>query len=483
MKKIIMRIAILAGVIAIESCNKYLSTIPDNRTVVTTPDQVTQLLTTAYPHDSYYLFAEAMSDNSEDKGNTAATTGDLNGFAINLQAFKWQDVQSILDDSPTKYFYECYRAIATANQALVYCSGADSAKYAAQKGEALLCRAYAHFMLVTFFANAYDPTTASTDPGIPYVTLVISNVFSKFDRKTVKYDYDMIEADILAGMPLIDERIYGSAPKFHFNLQAAHAFASRFYLFKQDYAKVATQSFAVFGGSDPATIIRDVVAQNKLQYANIAANYTKATTTTNLLLQENTSSYANGFYGYKTGYGNNINATLFNAGDNVTGGTYAFVTYGAAPQFYNFPKFVSVSNDNTGVVTAVFSLFSAEEALLNRAEANARLGNFTAAITDLNSWISKNVNSYTTARNVNEAKMMTYYNTTQVDAYIQTVLSFKRVSYMEEGLRWLDILRLKIPVIHTLTDGFNSTLVPKDKRRLLQLPPEAATEGVPLNPR
>jgi len=39
---------------------------------------------------------------------------------------------------------------------------------------------------------------AATDPGIPYITAPETTVFTTYDRKTVQYDYDMIEKDLLA---------------------------------------------------------------------------------------------------------------------------------------------------------------------------------------------------------------------------------------------------------------------------------------------
>lgn len=37
-------------------------------------------------------------------------------------------------------------------------------------GEALICRAYAHFMLVNIFSMQYNEKTSSTDLGVPYIT-------------------------------------------------------------------------------------------------------------------------------------------------------------------------------------------------------------------------------------------------------------------------------------------------------------------------
>src|SRR5690606_25051836 len=133
----------------------------------------------------------------------------------------------------------------------------DGKDYSAQKGEALVARAYAHFMLVTLYANVYDPVTASTDPGIPYVKEPEEIVLKKYERKTVQYVYEQIEQDLETGIPLIDDNAY-KAPKFHFTTSAAHAFASRFYLFKRDYRQVVAHASQVFPLGEFAQSLRPV---------------------------------------------------------------------------------------------------------------------------------------------------------------------------------------------------------------------------------
>ena len=44
-----------------------------------------------------------------------------------------------------------------------------------QRGEALVCRAYCHFMLANIFCNAYD-THASQSLGVPYMEEVETTV-------------------------------------------------------------------------------------------------------------------------------------------------------------------------------------------------------------------------------------------------------------------------------------------------------------------
>ena len=488
MKKITHIIFLSALGIYITGCNKKLDKLPDNRAVITNVQQVTQLLTSAYPHASYMAFTEPLSDNAEDKG-AAPASADPESYQINAQAYRFEDVTTVKYDSPVAYWDSCYKAIAVANQALLYCNGADSASYSAQKGEALVCRAYAHFMLVTLFAKPYDPATAASDPGVPYVTTVQNNVFQKYDRGTVAAVYANIESDLTRGLALIQDKIYGTAPKFHFTLQAAHAFAARFYLFKQDYAKVVSHASAVFGTADPATLIRDQVTRYaNLQYAQLAINYNSSADPGNILLQEAQSNYFDNYASFRYGYGQGINSNVINA-NNVTGGDYGVITYGATPQVFNFPKWnpYYVGDTRNGIRYGSAPLFSMEEVLMNRAEAYVRTGNQASAINDLNAWISKNIKSYNpAAHNVSASKASSFYGLSSDLALIEAALDFKRVTYMQEGLRWLDIIRLKRPVIRYAGSDFGTivaTIAPTDKRRILQLPAEAAQYGVPLNPR
>jgi len=136
---------------------------------------------------------------------------------------------------------------------------------------------------------------------------------------------------------------------------------------------------------------------------------------------------------------------------------------------------------------AVIPLFSMEEVLFNRAEAYANLGNYTAALADLNTWVSRNVRSYSAAtHNVTALKAINFYTPGSTDtatALVNTGLFFKRVSYIHEGLRWFDILRLKLKVKHDFIGAPSDSLMADDKRRLLQLPQEVQTAGMQLNPR
>src|SRR5688572_13639475 len=137
MKRIFVYASLLSA-ISLAGCKKYLDKEPDNRTEVKTPDQIAQLLTTAYPHGSYILFAESMSDNAEDKnsGGTGYDFVDRN----NRQSYRYEVVEAAPDDldTPDWYWKSCYEAIAAANQALeIIDASPDKAQLTAHRGEAL----------------------------------------------------------------------------------------------------------------------------------------------------------------------------------------------------------------------------------------------------------------------------------------------------------------------------------------------------------
>jgi hypothetical protein len=80
--------------------------------------------------------------------------------------------------------------------------------------------------------------------------------------------------------------------------------------------------------------------------------------------------------------------------------------------------------------------------------------------------------------------MQTYYNTSDARmATLLTLLDFKRAEFVQEGMRWFDLSRYNMPVLHTTTDGQKLTLQAYDKRRVFQIPASAKLSGLELNPR
>ncbi|RYE28898.1 MAG: RagB/SusD family nutrient uptake outer membrane protein [Sphingobacteriaceae bacterium] len=488
MKKIYTLLLML--LVVSSGCKKYLEHVPDQRASLNTVEKVAELLITAYPQASYITFTEAMTDNAGDKGITSTDV-------VNRDPWYFEDVRSRDEDSPDYYWNACYTAIAASNQALEAISKADNqADYNAQKGEALVARAYAHFMLVTLYSKVYDPATAGTDPGIPYVTEPEKIVFQQYSRKTVAYVYQQIEKDLTEGLPLIKDNVY-AVPKYHFTQAAAHAFAARFYLFKKDYPQVVTHANAVFIGGNIAANLKQVnsTAYRSYQYIDLEAQYTQATNNSNLLLTEAQSLWGRSYASYRYSMTFPVLNQTYNAA-NVTRGLWAWQVYGQ-DNYLNVPKFRELfvrtsANADIGNPYNVIPLFTAEEVLFNRAEANTYLGNTADAIKDLNDYASTRIITSSTIPVYNAAihavtadKINRFYATLALkDGLIKTVLDFKRVEFCFEGMRWFDILRYKIPVVHTSYDLKTTiTLGPNDPHRLIQLPQEVTLAGIERNPR
>lgn len=466
-------------------CKKYLEKEPDNRAQLNTPEKVSQLLTSAYPQANYMAFAESISDNVNDKGAGAIELS-------NRDPYFFEDTKDNQEDSPEFYWDACYRAISTANLALQSIGEAsDAAAYSAQKGEALVARAYAHFMLVSFFAKFYDPATAASDPGIPYVTEVENVVFKQYDRQTVAYVYDMVEKDLLEGLPLIKDEVYG-VPRYHFNRAAANAFAARFYLFKRDYNKVIQYANAALPTSNVASVLRPWnTTYRTMTYREVFADYAKATEPANLLLIEAQSLWARNYYTVRYSLDASKRDTIF--ASNVTGGRWAFEfqTYTAGTNNYLIPKineyFVKTSvNAEIGFPYVMVPAFTTEEALFNRAEAYTYLNNTNAALADLNTYASTRIVNYDPSTNaITAGTILDFYNSSNIQqGLIQTILDFKRAEYAQEGMRWFDVLRYKIPVTHiAINPARTMTLAPDDPRRAFQIPESASLSGVTQNPR
>jgi hypothetical protein len=478
----------VASLLVFSGCNKYLDQAPDMRTELNSPEKIGELLATAYPQANYITFTESMSDNVSDKGSGAVDPD-------NSMPYFFKDNKNTDGDSPTNYWNAAYKAISAANHALEIIDKQEGAEaYKPFKGEALVARAYAHFMLVTLFSKPYSLQTSNTDPGIPYVTTTEKIVLGHYERKTVAYVYDMIEKDLKEGMPLINDSKY-KVPKYHFTRSAASAFAARFYLYKKDYTNSVKYASAVFSNASFSAYLRPVNSTEYMsyQYNELQAQYTRAVNPANILLVEAPTawgrSYATNRYGFTSDLMSKLTTSV-----NVTGGTWAYNIYGSENTI-NIPKFREhfvrlTLNAESGIPYNMIPIFSAEETLFNRAEANAMLGNFDAAIDDLNDYIaskfivSPSLPFYDESLQVSIDKLLEFYDSAdRTQVLINCILDFKRVNFLFEGERWFDIIRHGLPVQHKKSNGEILTLGPKDPQRVFQLPEEVQSSGIELNPR
>lgn len=495
MKNIKIALSLLL-LVTISSCDDFLSEVPDNRTQIDTPEKISELLVTAYPDRSYFPIAEVMSDNVFDTESLQSVS------IINEESYNWEMHTQIGNDSENSFWMASYEAIAAANQALDAIEKlGGKASLNPQKGEALIARAYNHFMLVSLWANRYNPATAATDLGVPYITKPETELLVKYKRNTVKEVFDFIEQDINEGMKYVTNEY--KEPKYHFNIDAAKAFACRFYLIKGDWDKVLEYSEGL--GSKP-TKIRNYTAFNAVAFAQMPIEYSRVEQETNLLVAY-PNSIANRSAAYRFALPGNRSDEIFGTQTNMWakpnlirangqyfGGTNVFV-----PKLYEYFKYTNLTS-GVGVPYTATVLFSNDEMYLNRIEALVMKNRIAEANTELGYFLGTRTSGYNATTDILNETVVTakyppvadeftpFYALTDLQkSYIKAIAEARRRDFIREGLRWFDVKRFNLVVTHnTLEYGKvvkNNVLVKDDKRRALQIPLRASDNGIEKNPR
>lgn len=490
--KITLSLLLLVG---FSSCDDFLSEIPDNRTQIDTPEKISELLVTAYPSRSYFPIAEVMSDNVYDSEVQSTSI-------INEESYNWEMQTQIGLDSENAFWSASYGAIAAANQALDAIEKLGSpATLNPQKGEALIARAYNHFMLVSLWSNRYNPATAATDLGIPYITKPETELLAKYKRNSVQEVFDFVEKDLIEGLKYVTNEY--KEPKYHFTIDATKAFTSRFYLIKGDWDKVL--EFTEGLGSKP-TKIRNYPAFYAAAFAQMPIEYSRVEQETNLLVNY-PNSVANRSASYRFSLPGNKSDEIFGVQTNIwakanvirpngqySGGINVFV-----PKLYEYFKYTNLTS-RTGEPYTATVLFSNDEMYLNRIEALVMKSRFAEVNTELGYFLGTRTTGYNATTDILNETVVTnkfpvianeftpYYTLTPLQtSYIKAIAEARRRDFIREGLRWFDIKRFNLVVVHnTLEFGKvvrNNVLEKDDKRRALQIPLRASDNGIEKNPR
>lgn len=490
MKRNIILYSLLCIGTLFSSCGKYLEENPDNRAEITSVEKVAGLLVSAYPQ-RHYLFTETASDNSEDR--TAPLSSNQSQPYVDL--YFWRDPTGSGNSTPAEYWNACYAAIAAANHALKAIEENNfGSKALTYKGEALIARAYCHHMLVTLFAEAYERGGTNSGMGVPYVTEPETVVFKAYDRGTVQGVYEKIEQDLTEGLQLLKGGSW-KVPKYHFNPQAANAFAARFYLFKGEWDKVIQHASAIL----PENNFYDNLRQYAGNLYNLTSDehrqvYTKAESPFNLLLANTYSVYhrSSGAGANRYGFGEQVKNHY--AATSVFGAPFRTKLFQWGPPNYNPGKYVEYFHytnvaQGTGLPYIMMPLFTVDEALMNRAEAYIQKGDLNNAINDLNEFGRSRIVGFSMgAHGLSTDKAKTYTGLDDPkEALMASLLDSKKKAFILEGIRWMDILRHKITVKHNHIDASGTETFQElphgDKRRMFQLPVEVKLSGLPLNPR
>ncbi len=461
-------------------CDRFLEENPDNRVELNNTKKAAQLLTNAYSNAAY-TFTEWMTDNvSYTFGTTKLPEHD--------QAYAWKEFTGIDQDTPSQFWTSTYDGIAHANEVLAVIDKmpGEKARKNAVKGEALLTRAYGHFMLVNLFAKHFDPKTAKNDLGIPYVLEPETEFIKKYTRNTVAEVYDKIEDDLEEGLDLVDDSFYANSGKYHFTKNAALAFASRFYLFKGDLNDCIKYSSQLLGG-DPSIYIKNIPAllQERINTEDYIRLYHAPNDDSNLLLIRQISNFHLPYLGHwpsRQLYAQIFESNPFRLTDERQDPAWVAGENGLAATKYEFLFERSSLTSNVGLNYTIFLAFRGEEVLLNRVECYILQNNLSAAFADLQVLARRRYRGNAT---LSIQRLREYYSSSN-DRFVTFLylLDERQKEFIHEGLRWFDIKRFGIPVEHVLQDGSAITLKETDNRKVLQIPKAAVdVGGLIQNPR
>jgi len=520
--------ALALPTVALSSCDDYLDTMPDNRATINSEDKIKSLLVSAYPTHEFSLVCEMSSDNCDDAGPNNPYTERYWD-----DAFAWKDEVENFNESLSRYWEDSYNCIASANEALEgikRLGGPETTSLQGLYSEALLCRAYNHFMLAQLFCMPWTQNAAQ-ELGLPYMEHPETELRPEYERGNLADFYEKIEADLTEGLKYVTDS-HLDVPKYHFNQKAAYAFATKFYLAVekwQDAADWATKCV----GSSPRSLLRDYDTQaalpvdgNNILNEPQAVEYIKITNSCNLMFTTAYSTlgvvFNRAYSGSRYNHNSHIAETETFRARHPFGsmkrvyGMYRGTNIDKAllrkvPCLFEYTDIVS----GNGFYHTVVPVLTIDETLLNRAEAYIMLNRYTEAAADLTLWAQNittgcptltpenitnlyNSASYsysadnpiegTIKKHLNPAFAIDAEGSTQ-EAMLQCMLAFRRIETLHFGFRWFDIKRygIEIPRRTLNASGLPSVqtdfLAKDDKRRAFQLPLEVRDAGLEANPR
>ncbi|MBR1570860.1 MAG: RagB/SusD family nutrient uptake outer membrane protein, partial [Bacteroidales bacterium] len=169
-----------------------------------------------------------------------------------------------------------------------------------------------------------------------------------------------------------------------------------------------------------------------------------------------------------------------------------------------------------GYYRTVYPAFTADQVLLERAEANTLLGKYDEALDDVNLWIRNIASADEThlPRTLDLDRVNSWFNSTPYHVWdtssvkkhlnpkfvhveegstkenmLHCVLALKRVETLGQGLRWFDVKRYGIQLDRRIINAEGrpyrntGTLEPFDKRTAVQIPKKVRDAGITPNPR
>lgn len=202
MKNIFSFVAICSIIALFSGCAKFTDITPKGQNLLNRASDLELLMNVNYSGQAYdhlrqtmlindnYLFADNVPNaiSGVQSLNKILLTYDENGDRAGLTA----------TDPRYEGLYGTISKVANIVITMADQASGDAQLLKQLKAEAYVLRAFLHYRLVNIYAKAYDPTSAESDGGIPYVMDIDFDKIN--DKKSMKVVYDNLLADLDAGI-------------------------------------------------------------------------------------------------------------------------------------------------------------------------------------------------------------------------------------------------------------------------------------------
>lgn len=381
---------------------------------------------------------------------------------IERNSYLWR--KDIFEGRNSVEYNAAYQAINVANVVLdgiekIKRTATNYNEYAFIKGQAYFFRAFYYFELASLFCKPYVATTANQDKGLCLRISPDINVIVK--RSSIFDTYNLILNDVRSSIELLPET---SVLKTRPSKRAAFLLLSRIYLNMSDFEKA--RAFA-----DSCLARGSVLIDfNLIPSISLPFRFPDFKGKNDEVIY-----YAQG----------NLYQTIYPSDNTMVGlvDTLLYRQYESTDlrRTYFFREFDSARIKFRGGYTGAASNFcglGTNEAILNRAECNARLGDLDDAIKDLNKLL---INRYARGTYVNFAS-------DNQDLVLRKVLIERRKELPFTGmLRWQDLRRynldprLATPIFRIINDELIE-LKPNDTKYIYPIPQsEISLTGIEQN--
>lgn len=318
------------------------------------------------------------------------------------------------------------------------------------KGQALFKRSFAFWYIADIWSTPYDVATESTDLGIPL--RLNANFQEQSIRSTVRQTYAQIINDLKTCLLLLPvNQIHTIRPA----KSAAYAMLSRVYLSIRNYEEAKRYA-------DSALMLNNNLMDYNVFNTNL--NYT--------FTQNNPETI---FFSLS---GNSLTGVANARMDTTLYALYPASDCRKTLFFRSRPNGLFSFKGSYANSDGLFSGLAVDELYLTRAECNARAGNITDALTDLNTLLIKRFKT-------NQFVPVTAGNT--ADA-LSKILMERRKELIMRFIRWSDVKRMNKEdagiILKRLVNGQYYILMPNSPRYALPIPEDViAISGMPQNPR